>query len=283
MNLARFCVRERISVPVRREVALAVGVLGALLAVVATSVSGAELPAAPTASPTGSEKYVVAAKIPLDLRWGGVDGSLVLLRDPRVGNVSGPGESDQGASGDGDSAVGGQQDDDRSARSDAAALNAELRIVDAQGRLLAAHPLDAPRVGLKPIQLYDSAKPTYEVDSDDSSDFGSYSGWSSTFFQVQDGRFLWLSASSSKKKPEKIVVAKTGKEDWKIVTAADGRGRDILSVRCRPAPGKSTRKQRFLLTLRRFHFDGKKWILRERSEPGFWEEGDEFPAIERFP
>lgn len=111
--------------------------------------------------------------------------------------------------------------------------------------------------------------------------FGSYAGFSTYFVVVRDDRFDWGRAASPPGQPKELVLSRTLKSDWRAVPRSDGRGQDLLAVRCRLSAG--TGATEFEVLFERYRFDGTEWHRAERREPGFWESEEEFPAVTRFP
>lgn len=54
---------------------------------------------------------------------------------------------------------------------------------------------------------------------------------------------------------------------WRAVPRVDGRGEDLLMVRCRPAPSTPDSAD-FVRTFERFTYDGTHWQRYARQEPG---------------
>lgn len=85
-----------------------------------------------------------------------------------------------------------------------------------------------------------------------------------------------------------IVLTQTLKSAWKTVPRIDGRGLDILTVRCSPdlegsRAGRRTDQLRFVVRYGRYTFEGGQWMRRESRRPGFWENEGESPPEEQFP
>jgi hypothetical protein len=71
------------------------------------------------------------------------------------------------------------------------------------------------------------------------------------------------------------------KTAWSLIPRDDGKGQDIVKLACRQTFSPA---DTFELIYRRFHFDGHRWLMLERREPGFWEnEGDWVPNPVEFP
>lgn len=163
----------------------------------------------------------------------------------------------------------------------AALRPAVLRLLDARGRVLATQVAERPLANLAVATLYGSPRRSYMFTVDLSAEMGSYSG-PYTRLAEPDGRsFGWLVADSAGV-ADTITLVSTLKTDWRAVARPDGRGDDLLMVRCRP--DLSVRDSAaFVLTFQRFTFDGQRWMLYSRQEPGCYESDEPFPARSKFP
>lgn len=158
--------------------------------------------------------------------------------------------------------------------------NAELRIADTQGHILASEPLERPLARIEPETL-PAKKQTLLVTVDYSAGFGSYAGPTTFLLQLDGPRFEWVQATSEGAKAiVKIALARTLKSDWKLSPSESGQ--DILSFYCRPADSGASGD--FELHYVRYHFDAEKgWLRYERVKKGLWESDNAFPPRKAFP
>ena len=158
--------------------------------------------------------------------------------------------------------------------------NAELRIADTQGHILASEPLERPLARIEPETL-SAKKRTLLVTVDYSVGFGSYAGPTTFLLELAGPRFEWVQATSEGAKAiVKIALSRTLKSDWKLSSSESGQ--DILSFYCRPADSGTSGD--FELHYVRYHFDLEKgWLRYERVKKGLWESDEAFPPRKAFP
>lgn len=159
---------------------------------------------------------------------------------------------------------------------------AMLQLVDANGKVLATHRLERPLASLAIAKLYANGRRSYALTVDLSADAGSYSGPYTRFAEPDADGFGWLTADSAGV-PDTITMVSTMKTAWKSVHAAKDPNTELLMVRCRPDLAAPRDSVAFTLTFERFTFDGSRWHLLARSEPGCYEADDPFPPLSKFP
>jgi hypothetical protein len=157
-----------------------------------------------------------------------------------------------------------------------------IRLVDSRGEMLDRREFERELASVEPIGTFGAGQPMLGVTVDLGVGFGSYAGLSTRFVVVRDDRFEWVTvANPAAGRPVELVLSRTLKADWRAVPRSDGRGQDLLAVRCLPKLGQSATE--FEVLFERYRFEGNEWHREERREPGFWESEDEFPAVTRFP
>lgn len=159
-----------------------------------------------------------------------------------------------------------------------------LRLLDARGRIVTTYTAERPLADLSVTRLYGSERRTYVFTVDLSAGVGSYSGPYTRFAEPEAGSFGWLTADGAGVATDTITLVSTLKTAWRATPRVDGRGEDLLMVMCRPdlaAPDSST--DGFILTFRRYTFDGRHWLVRQREVRGCYESDEAFPAAARFP
>jgi hypothetical protein len=159
-----------------------------------------------------------------------------------------------------------------------------LRLRNARGDVTATRTAERPLAELSAQLLYATQRRTYMFTVDLSAGIGSYSGPVVRLAEPDSLGFGWLLADSAGVATDTITLVSTLKTAWRAVSRADGRGEDLLMVLCRPdfSPADSS-TARFLLTFKRYTFDGQHWLLRQRQQPGCYESDQPFPAVSNFP
>lgn len=157
---------------------------------------------------------------------------------------------------------------------------AVVRAVDARGKVVDSKTLPCAEAEIKIVRLTKNAVPAYQVDCQ-------YYGPSlaggvvGSFAEIVGGRLRWLEALDRKTgKTTPIELLDETQETWKFARTATGR--DILAVATSwYQDGDSSNAQ---LLYRRFHFDGRRWLVFERMRrDDYWDENMPFPKIARFP
>jgi hypothetical protein len=138
---------------------------------------------------------------------------------------------------------------------------------------------------LSVTHLYGSPRRTYLFTVDLFAGMGSYSGPYTRLAEPTNDGFGWVLAHAKAGSGlDTLTLVSTAKTAWRAESRTDGHGEDLLMVLCRPdfdaAAGAS---DQFLLTLERFHFEGKQWLDERRQERGCWEADEPFPNRTRFP
>lgn len=231
-----------------------------------------------------SAAYAVVASFPLTKDSDQVEGRLELLEDARIQPTMREAIAE---------AYGGDPCADHPApslQSFCATPNhgplkpAALRLVDARGRVVARDTAVRPLASLAAIRLYGRPRRTYLFTVDLSAGFGSYSGPYTRLSEPDSIGFGWVTADSGGVPGDTIGLSSTLKTAWRAEPREDGRGQDLLMVMCRPdfsAPGSA--QNAFLVTFRRYTFDGRRWLLLQRQEHGCYESDDDFPPQAEFP
>jgi hypothetical protein len=159
-----------------------------------------------------------------------------------------------------------------------------LRLLDAQGHVIATQTSERPLAALSTMRLYASNRRTYFFTVDLTAEMGSYSGPYTRLAEPESAGFGWLTADSVGVATARVSLISTPKTAWRAMPRADGRGRDLLMVLCRPDfDAGPNEKEPFTLTYMRYTFDGARWKIRERHERGCYESDEDFPTTSKFP
>ncbi len=237
-----------------------------------------EVPARPASVPSG---YYRRGSLAVTKDPTGVDGAVELLEDARIRREQL--KPEQRLGGDPCAPVGG-------APSPAFCENvkalrfARVRLVSSDGVELSTLTLERPLASVEMVHLRTDV-PSYQVTVDLTAEFGSYSGPSTRFAEVTNGKLQWLSAIEVQSgKPVPVAVATTLKTEWNLSPTASG-AKEILQIDCRPDFDASPPDAdlAFAVTLSRFAFEGDRWQRHTRSKRGCWEVDDAFPTRALFP
>lgn len=152
---------------------------------------------------------------------------------------------------------------------------ARLELRGCQGELLDSFQLEAALAQLHPAPLRGTDVPTYLVSVDLTAQSGSYNGPLTLPIEVRKNRLQQVSAINADKQSEPIQLALTGKAAWKKMVW--GNADHFLAVSCQP------RDDDFFVSYRRFFPTRQGWQVRKRTQPGFWESDQDFPADNLFP
>lgn len=172
------------------------------------------------------------------------------------------------------------------------ALGAVLRIRSKREevfRIVESHTYNVSVAWLEEVRLNEAYKPAYLLTLDESIGWGSYTGPTTYFYEIADGKLKPIEyLDNHTKKREKMILMRSLKTAWKFVKSKDGKSKDILHIACRPnLPAKSKDDYDvFVIYYDRFHFDGKEWVKYEKVEKGIreFEGGDEdIPPSSKFP
>ena len=160
--------------------------------------------------------------------------------------------------------------------------DAELRLVNHDGKVLQREPLERSLAHLKATYLYGDKRISYEVTVDYSAGFGSYSGPITTFVEVHDAHLSWVEATDTDGKSERLTLMQSLKTAWKQVPRANGKAAQFLEASCRPKDFGSS-EPTFQITYKHYFFDGKQWKSLVRTQDGFTEFDNGFPQRSLFP
>lgn len=238
-------------------------------------------------------RYTVHRHVFLNRRTHGVDGFLQLLQDVRLTEARRAALWGSGVGSEGSRFAIAETNTLLSVFREEPLVGSALRIVDRTGRVHAFRVWrSAGLAELREERLAPSGRPTYLLTLDESTGMGISSGPVTRLFEVDRGRIVWLAALDPETgRREPLAFASSRRSSWRIVPARGGRGKEILSVACRPNGGPSgtsagpSGERPFLLSYQRYAFDGRQWVVRGSVRPGFREfvSPADFPDRDRFP
>ncbi len=161
---------------------------------------------------------------------------------------------------------------------------ARLRQIDAQGRAISDFLLekDAPVANID-LELGPKSDPIFVVGYNDYACMGSYSGFVRALFKFSRGRLATVEAKNEQGKPQPIRLFSSLKADWKFLKNAPDNI-EIVQVFCQPDFAHETKTQMaFQIIYRTYRLQGGVWRVRQRHDPGFWENDGVFPPRSKFP
>ena len=220
--------------------------------------------------------YALHRSLPLDQATNGIDGSLQILEDSRIGPKL---RADMwGQTTDLDLIL-AANDPLRAAVAKSPLKGAHLRLVDATGKVLADQAFDVPLADLDRQQLHDGA-PTFLVTSDHSIGIGSYAGLETRLVDVDHAEL------APETLPGREALGSSLKNAWKIADdptpGADGKpgiGKEIQVVACHPNYDNPAwaEHQEFVVDLVTYRFAAGAWHDSTHSAVGFWESDQDWP------
>jgi hypothetical protein len=157
-------------------------------------------------------------------------------------------------------------------------LNAQVQLVSAADTVLVSRKLDYPLATLEPAPLHGLPSPTWFLTDDETAPMGSYSGPATEMLVPSHSGLEPVSYESAQDEAAPLVLARTGKADWKVVPPRSGTTEEIEAAFCTPADGGN-----FVTTYRTYRFVDGKWQAASRQLRGLWESDRQFPAHADFP
>ena len=217
--------------------------------------------------------YRRARSFPLTVAANGIQGTLILLRDERMTDqvqkrfweTGGPDEAGFG--------------DPEPFSAQAPARMAMVELAGRDGEVIETRKLEHSLARLTVNPLLRRSGRDFLLTVDYSAGFGSYSGPITHLLTVRDGHLRWAEVTDAATgKTEQISLMQSLKTVWRALPA--GQGEVILEASCRP---DFEHEGEFVLTYRRYTYDGTRWRYADRSAPGFSEFEDGFPRLSLFP
>jgi len=160
-------------------------------------------------------------------------------------------------------------------------LNAQVQLVSAADTVLASRKLDYPLATLEAAPLHGLPASAWFLTIDETAPMGSYSGPATEMLVPAHSGLEPARYESAQGEAAPLVLARTGKADWKIVPPRSGAGatEEIEDVFCAPAVDGNN----FVTTYRTYRFVDGKWQAASRQLQGLWESDRQFPARPDFP
>ncbi len=153
--------------------------------------------------------------------------------------------------------------------------NGRLRLVGQDGHVVAVASFGEPLARIATAYLYGTQFPTYLVTVDYGIGMGSYAGPATTLVEVRGGKMTDLP----------IVLGQSLKNDWRIVAASHGVGKEIEVVQCHPNfknPNWAA-SSAFVVDYRTYRFVNGQWRDKLAERIGYWEADDDWPPRSAFP
>ncbi|WGS48720.1 hypothetical protein LFL96_13115 [Paraburkholderia sp. D15] len=241
--------------------------------------SAAASKAATTATPASASTTAPPAGYHVVQRVPGADGdSIELLEDERVTpalqkQLWGTGESQEALPGNDPKPL----------------AKAQLRLVSAAGAIAATRQLDYPLARVEPAPLHGLPGPALFLTVDASAPMGSYSGPATEVLMPARQSLDTVRYTGADGRSGSLILARTGKADWKISPARKGQGAPDEIQQVSSSPNFDSKKANkdsdddFVTRYATFRFVDGKWQLAERQRPGLWENEGDFPKRSLFP
>ncbi len=158
--------------------------------------------------------------------------------------------------------------------------NAVLELRDAEGKIVEEKPLERELARAR-IEALRRGRRTILVTTNLSAGFGSCSYPVTELLEVVGERLEPVVARDAKSGASApIRLSSARKAAWRLAPAPGGQ-KDILQLVCRP--DLDAQEAGFIVTYRRYHWNGREWMVFTRRDRGCWEDDRAFPASERFP
>jgi hypothetical protein len=157
-------------------------------------------------------------------------------------------------------------------------LNAQVQLVSAADTVLASRKLDYPLATIEPAPLHGLPSPAWFLTIDETAPMGSYSGPATEMLVPAHSGLEPVRYESAQGQPAPLVLARTGKADWKVVPPRSGTTEEIEAAFCAPADGGN-----FVTTYRTYRLVDGNWQAASRQLRGLWESDRQFPARPDFP
>ncbi|MFM0209926.1 hypothetical protein PQQ96_21205 [Paraburkholderia sediminicola] len=155
---------------------------------------------------------------------------------------------------------------------------AQLRLVSASGAIAATRQLDYPLARVETAPLHGVPGPVLFMTVDATAPMGSYSGPATEILMPAQQSLDAMQYATDDGKSGALVLARTGKANWKISPSRKGGADEIQQVASAPGTGDD-----FVTRYATYRFIGGKWQLTQRQEPGLWESDGDFPNRNLFP
>ena len=151
-------------------------------------------------------------------------------------------------------------------------LNAKIRIIDDNDKIISTIILNYPVADLNIEHLYGNDRPTYLITVNNYTGMGSYTGYATELLEIENGKVRYCIENGD--------FLRSLKSDWKIDYYKNSKFKQIFVVSCHMGDDFKD----FVIDYIRYYFDGNKWQRNIKTVKGFWESGEEdFPSYDLFP
>jgi hypothetical protein len=218
-----------------------------------------------------SPDFAVYESVPVFFKTAGMTGFLQILQDKRVTPDY---RETWGTSADPGFAL-GYDDPFVESLKGHPLENGRIRLIDRHGRVIAVDSFDEPLARIKTVYLYGTKFPSYLVSVDYGNGMGSYAGPATTLMEVRGGRLIDIP----------IDLTQSLKNDWQFVPAANGKGKEIEVIQCRPnfKNPNAAKTDEFVVDYSTYRFVDGQWRGHTLEKIGFWEGDENFPPRSAFP
>jgi hypothetical protein len=150
-----------------------------------------------------------------------------------------------------------------------------------KGKILDLKELDRPTAKFEKNKICPGSR-SYLLEVDYDAGFGSYNGPITFMIEVKEQKISFVQMDHNGQMLE-LALMDSLKTVWWPASRVENGCHDILHFACRPDFEKRKQDMPFKLIYRRYHFNGRKWMVYEREEKGFWESDETRPKESLFP
>lgn len=156
---------------------------------------------------------------------------------------------------------------------------AELKLVDGRGQVLASLALGSPFAALSAAALLPGRGAAFVLEVSNGG-FGQFTGTIGRPFAVEAGRLRYLTATSPDGPVGEIELKRAPRTDWLVLPATGGKPGEMLQAACLPGQGEG---DGFAEVLTSWRWEGDGWRRRERTGRGYCNWSPGLPPLSAFP
>lgn len=158
-------------------------------------------------------------------------------------------------------------------------LEAQVRLVSPAGDVIAHQNLGYPLAKVKKAPLKGQPEPVYFLTIDQTAPMGSYSGPATQLLLPAKQQLKPVNYTGADGKVEPLTLARTGKAEWKVVSASGGADELLQVSSFMDGEGEDD----FATRYETYRFVDGQWRGVSSQKKGYWDTESEFPARKAFP
>lgn len=158
-------------------------------------------------------------------------------------------------------------------------LEAQVRLVSPAGDVIAHENLGYPLAKVKKAPLKGLPEPVYFLSVDQTAPMGSYSGPATQLLLPAKQQLKPVNYTRADGKVEPLILAHTGKAEWKIASPAGGTDELLQVSSFMDGDGEDD----FATRYQTYRFVEGQWQGASSQKKGYWDMESEFPARAAFP